>query len=58
MFPMIVSSSLRSVPLQKMLVPESSVLSSVVVVVIQSKYQDGGDVQPVILEELQGKEEQ
>ena len=53
---MIISSSLRSVS-EKMLVPESSVLS-VVVVVIQSKYQEGGDVQPIILKELQGKEEQ
>ena len=53
---MIASSSLKSTPLQKMLVPESSVLS--VAVVIQKVNTTEGNAQPVILKELQGKEEE
>ena len=46
-----------SAPLQKMLVPGSSVLS-VAVMIQKINTTEGGDAQPVILKELQGKEEE
>ena len=45
-------------PFAIMLVPESSVLSIVVVVVPKVNTTEGGDVKPVILKELQGKGEE